>query len=92
MSGADTIKLAIAAGAAVRRLRRGDAVVGAFRGELVALLVAVVAVAAGRPAAQPIQQDPNELIDLVVDLCRSAGMSGTDLAVRFNAAVERRPR
>ncbi|AWB06795.1 hypothetical protein A6A40_17220 (plasmid) [Azospirillum humicireducens] len=91
MRAADTVNLAVAAAATIRRLRRGEAVVGAFRAELVALLMGMVAVAAGRPAAQS-EADAGEVIDLMVSLCRSAGMSGLDMAARFNEAVERRAR
>ncbi|MBP2301287.1 hypothetical protein [Azospirillum picis] len=92
MTGADTTRLAIAAGAAVRRLRRGDAVVGAFRADLIALLTGMVVVGAGRTASPAIATNPAELVDLVIDLCRASGMSGLDMAAHFNAAVERRPR
>jgi hypothetical protein len=84
----DTVKLAIAAAAAVRRLRRGEAVVGTFRGELVGLLLGIVTVGAGRPAVGA--TDPGELIRLLVSLCRAAGMSGPEMVSRFNDAVERR--
>lgn len=89
MPGADTVKLAIAAGTVLRRIRRGDAVVGALRAELEALLAGMVAVGAGRPSSVPIATDPCELIDTMVVLCRAAGMSGLDMAAHFNAAVER---
>ncbi len=88
----DNVKLAIAAGAALRRLRRGDAAVGAFRAELVGVLLAVVTRAGNRPQPLRFDTDPCELIDLAVELCRDAGVSGHDLAARFNDAVERRRR
>lgn len=89
MSSTDTVRLAIAAAAAARRLRRGDAVVGVFRADLTSLLVAMIAAGAGRPAVVA-NVDPAELINLTVGLCRAAGMSGADMAARFNDAVERR--
>lgn len=70
----DGAKLAIAAGALAVRLRRGEAVIGT----------------AGNPAPGRADADPGVLIDLLVVLCRSAGMSGPEMAARFNEAVERR--
>ncbi|SMH62554.1 hypothetical protein [Azospirillum agricola] len=89
MPDAAAVKLAIAAGAALHRLRRGNAVVGDFRAELEGLLAGVVAIGAGRPQSVRLDTDPYALIDALVVLCRSAGMSGPDMAARFNDAIER---
>lgn len=92
MTAAPTAALAIAAGAALRRLRRGDAAVGTFRAELVGVLSGVVTSAGNRPQPLRLDTDPCALIDLAVELCRDAGVSGLDMAARFNDAVERRRR
>ncbi len=85
----EAIKLAIAAGAALRRLRRGEAVVGAFRADLMAVLLAVVTVTAGRSQPPRQNDDPGTLIDAAVTLCRASGMSGRAMAERFNDAIEK---
>lgn len=82
------VRLGIAASALALRLRRDEPVVGDLRRDLIVLLGDVLATSAGRPQVR-LSSDPLAAIELMVSLCRQAGMSGYDLAAAFNDAVER---
>lgn len=82
------VRLGIAASALALRLRRDEPVIGDLRRDLITLLGDVLTTSAGRPQVR-LASDPIAAVELMVLLCRQAGMSGYDLAAAFNDAVER---
>jgi hypothetical protein len=73
-------------------LRAGRALDATGRARAVDVLARVLPALAGRSIPPRALADPAVLVEAAVALARDAGMSGPELVVAFNDAVERSPR
>lgn len=73
-------------------LRAGIALDGCGRRRVIDILARTLPALAGRSSPERADADPYAFVEAAVVLARDAGMSGVDLQIAFNDAVERHPR